>query len=146
MLGAVPFSDGAVELTVWAPNARSLAVHAADGVHALDRGGDGNFTGRFPGRHGDEYFVAAGEALYPDPCSRSQPYGVRGASAVVDPSRFRWTDTDWTPPTLDGLGVYELHIGTFTDEGTFDAAIPRLGMLRELGVTAIEVMPVATFP
>src|SRR3954454_13530412 len=147
MLGAVPFSDGAVELTVWAPNARSLAVHAAHGVHALDRGDDGTFAGRFPGRHGDEYFLAVDEGtLYPDPCSRAQPYGVRGASAVVDTTRFEWTDGDWAPPSLDDLVVYELHIGTFTDDGTFDAAVARLPMLRELGVTAVEVMPIATFP
>ena len=86
MLGAVPYDDGAVELTVWAPSARSLAVHVADGVHELDRGDDGVFTGRFPGRHGDEYLLALdGAATYPDPCSRWQPYGVRGPSAVVDP-------------------------------------------------------------
>jgi maltooligosyltrehalose trehalohydrolase len=147
VLGAVPFPDGAVELTVWAPNARSLAVDTAEGSHALIRGDDGTFTGRFPGRHGDEYFLRLdGETLYPDPCSRAQPYGVRGASAVVDPSRFAWTDAGWVAPVLDELIVYELHIGTFTDEGTFDAAIARLPMLRELGVTAVEVMPIATFP
>ena len=147
MLGAVPYEDGAVELTVWAPNARSLAVDTAEGSHALDRGDDGNFTGRFPGRHGDEYFLRVDEdALFPDPCSRAQPYGVRGASAVVDPARFAWTDGTWTPPSLDDLVIYELHVGTFTEDGTFDAAIARLPMVRDLGVTAIEVMPVATFP
>jgi maltooligosyltrehalose trehalohydrolase len=147
VLGAVPYDDGTVELTVWAPSAGSLAVDTADGAHALDRGDDGNFTGRFPGRHDDEYFLRLDdETLYPDPCSRAQPYGVRGASAVVDSTRFEWTDGNWTPPTLADLVIYELHIGTFTEDGTFDAAIPRLPMLRELGVTAVEVMPVATFP
>jgi maltooligosyltrehalose trehalohydrolase len=147
VLGAVPFPDGGVELTVWAPNARSLAVHTADGSHPLGRGDEGVFAGRFPGGHGDEYFLCIDDgALYPDPCSRAQPYGVRGASAVVDPSRFEWTDDGWTPPALDDLVLYELHVGTFTEEGTFDSAIARLPVLQKLGVTAIEVMPVATFP
>jgi maltooligosyltrehalose trehalohydrolase len=147
VLGAVPYDDGAVELTVWAPKAHSLAVHVADGVHELDRGADGTFTGRFPGRHGDEYLLALdGDAAYPDPCSRAQPYGVRGPSAVVDPARFEWTDAGWRGVSLDELAIYELHAGTFTEEGTLDAAIPRLGPLRELGVTAVEVMPIATFP
>ena len=142
VLGAVPYDDGAVELTVWAPNVQSLAVQTAGGVHELDRGDDGVFTGRFPGRHGDEYLLALdGDVTYPDPCSRWQPYGVRGPSAVVDIPR-----SDPIGLALDDLVIYELHVGTFTEEGTFDAIVPRLGELRELGVTAIEVMPVATFP
>jgi maltooligosyltrehalose trehalohydrolase len=142
VLGAVPQKDGTVELTVWAPSAETLAVHAADGSHALDRGDDGNFTGRFPGRHGDEYLLCIdGGETYPDPCSRWQPYGVRGPSAVVDVRR-----SEPIGLTLADLVLYELHIGTFTDAGTFDAAIAKLPALRELGITAIEVMPVATFP
>jgi maltooligosyltrehalose trehalohydrolase len=144
VLGAVPHHDGTVELTVWAPDVQSLAVHAADGAHPLDRGDDGVHVGRFPGRHGDEYLLRLeGGETYPDPCSRWQPYGVRGASAVVDPARIAG---ERIGVTLDDLVVYELHVGTFTAEGTFDAAIPRLRALRELGVTAIEVMPIATFP
>jgi maltooligosyltrehalose trehalohydrolase len=144
MLGAVPQEDGAVELTVWAPHARSLAVHTADGAHPLDRGDDGTYTGTFPGGHGDEYLlrVDGGETL-PDPCSRWQPYGVRGPSAVVDPRRIA---NQRIGLSIDGLVIYELHVGTFTEEGTFEAAIPKLQALRELGVTAIELMPVATFP
>ena len=86
-----------------------------------------------------------GEA-WPDPCSRFQPEGVRGPSRVVDPGAFAWTDGGWQGLALDELVLYELHVGTFTQEGTFDAAIPHLEELRELGVTAIELMPVATFP
>ena len=145
MLGAVPHEDGTVELTVWAPTARSLAVHTANGAHPLDRGDDdGIFTGSFPGGHRDEYLLCAdgGETL-PDPCSRWQPYGVRGASAVLDPRRVA---NERIGLSLDELVIYELHVGTFSDEGTFDAAIPKLRGLRELGVTAIELMPVATFP
>jgi maltooligosyltrehalose trehalohydrolase len=144
VLGAVPYDDGAVELTVWAPNARSLAVHTADAVHPLDRGDGGNFTGRFPARPGDEYLLSIDEReTYPDPCSRWQPYGVRGPSAVVAQPLL---GEDPVALDLDDLVIYELHIGTFTDEGTFDAAIPRLSTLCELGVTAVEVMPIATFP
>src|SRR5205814_7277782 len=80
------------------------------------------------------------------PASRSQPYGVRGPSAVVDPAAFAWTDDGWAGVTLHDLVLYELHVGTFSDEGTFDGVIPRLRGLRELGITAIELMPVATFP
>jgi maltooligosyltrehalose trehalohydrolase len=144
LLGAVPQSDRVVELTVWAPKAQSLAVHTADGAHPLDRGDDGTFTGTFPGGHGDEYLLRIdGGETFPDPCSRWQPYGVRGSSAVVDPRRVAGERIGLS---LDGLVIYELHVGTFTEEGTFDAAIPKFQGLRELGVTAIELMPVATFP
>jgi maltooligosyltrehalose trehalohydrolase len=113
-------------------------------VHPLDRGDDGVFAGRFPGRHGDEYLLAVDETqTYPDPCSRWQPYGVRGASAVVDMSRL---GSERIGLALDGLVIYELHVGAFTDEGTFDAAAAELPRLRDLGVTAVELMPVATFP
>ena len=143
-LGAIPTGDGDFELTVWAPKARRLDVLAADAAHPLERAGDELFSGTFPG---GEYLLAVdGADLWPDPCSRFQPYGVRGASATVDPAAFEWTDAAWSGVTLDDLVLYELHVGTFTEEGTFDAAIARLPALAELGVTAIEVMPIATFP
>ena len=82
----------------------------------------------------------------PDPASRWQPDGLRGPSAVVDPAAFEWSDATWHPPVLHDLVLYELHVGTFTPEGTFEAAIGHLGALRELGVTGIELMPVAEFP
>ena len=94
-LGAVPHDDGTVELTVWAPNAATLAVHTADGAHPLERGDEGCLR-PLPGRAGDEYLLAIdGEETYPDPCSRWQPYGVRGPSQVVDPGAFEWTDDGW---------------------------------------------------
>src|SRR5437868_1839094 len=143
-LGAVPRDDGTVELTVWAPRARTLDVYAADAMHPLERGEDGLFSGTFPG---GEYLIAIdGAESYPDPCSRSQPYGVRGASAVVDPGAFTWTDDAWPGVALDDLVIYELHVGTFTDEGTFDAVIPKLDGLKEIGITAIELMPIGQFP
>jgi len=144
VLGAVPQENGAVELTVWAPRARSLAVHTAGCAHPLGRGDDGLFTGSFPGVHGDAYLLRVDDGdTFPDPCSRAQPYGVRGPSAVVDTRRF---EGERLGLSLDGLVIYELHVGTFTDEGTFDAAATRLPMLRDLGVTAVELMPIATFP
>ena len=100
-----------------------------------------------PAAAGDEYrLVVDGAETLPDPCSRAQPHGVRGPSAIVDTGAFSWTDESWEGVALDDLVVYELHVGAFTEEGTFDAVIPRLRGLRELGVTAIELMPVATFP
>jgi maltooligosyltrehalose trehalohydrolase len=145
-LGAVPVGDGAVELRVWAPSVRALAVDLADGRHALEREGE-VWHARVPAQPGDEYLLVVDDAeSYPDPCSRAQPHGVRGPSQVVDTGAFAWTDGDWQGVRLDDLSIYELHVGTFSEEGTFDGVIPRLPALRELGVTAIELMPVATFP
>jgi maltooligosyltrehalose trehalohydrolase len=131
-----------VDVSVWAPKARSLAVHTADGAHPLERGDGDVFAGTFPGGHGTEYLLCLDDGeTYPDPCSRWQPYGVRGASAVV-----QMHPGERIGLSLDDLVLYELHVGTFTAEGTFDAAVAKLPALRELGVTAIELMPVATFP
>jgi len=90
-------------------------------------------------------FVLDGEA-HPDPCSRFQPEGIDGASRVVDVGAFAWTDAGHRRVTVDDLVLYELHVGTFSAEGTFDGAVRHLAGLHDLGVTAIEVMPIATFP
>ena len=87
-----------------------------------------------------------GGALYPDPCSRFQPEGPHGPSLIVDAALFSWRDQEWPGLTMHGQVIYELHIGTFTPEGTFDSAIARLDALKDLGITVIEVMPVAEFP
>jgi maltooligosyltrehalose trehalohydrolase len=134
-----------VEFRVWAPNAERVAVRVRGREEPLEPAGDGVWEARVEAAPGDDYrYVLDGDA-WPDPCSRFQPEGIRGPSRVVD-TDFAWTDRDWTGVSLDDLVLYELHVGTFTDEGTFDAAIPHLAGLRELGVTAIELMPVATFP
>lgn len=91
-------------------------------------------------------FVLDGEKERPDPASHWQPQGVHGPSAVVDHSAFPWTDDSWRGRGLEDLTIYELHVGTFTPEGTFDAIISRLQELVDLGVSAIELMPVAAFP
>jgi maltooligosyltrehalose trehalohydrolase len=140
-LGAVPGGDGTVELCVWAPGARSVSVRADEEV-ALERDGEcwiGQFTG-------EGYLLVVGGEAWPDPCSRRQPQGVSGRSGVLDTAAFEWSDAGWSGPALDELVLYELHVGTLSEEGTFDGVIPRLRALRELGVTAIELMPVATFP
>ena len=146
-LGAFPLADGGTEFRVWAPNAGSVSVRPVPvgPETCLAADGDGLFSGRAALRAGDRYlFVLDGERVLPDPCSRFQPAGVSGPSQVVDTSRFRIAPGPGV--TLADLVFYELHLGTFSDEGTCDGAIPHLPALRELGVTAIEVMPVATFP
>ncbi|HWC26529.1 MAG TPA: malto-oligosyltrehalose trehalohydrolase, partial [Solirubrobacteraceae bacterium] len=99
-------------------------------------------------RGGADYRYVLGDdgAELPDPASRHQPEGLRGPSRVLDPKAFAWTDGDFVPHPPTDLVIYELHIGTFTAEGTFDAAIEHLPALARLGVTAIEVMPIAEFP
>ena len=96
-------------------------------------------------RAGDRYLFDIGnDRRRPDPASRSQPDGVHGPSAVVD-TRFAWSDDRWSSPELAEWVIYELHVGTFSNEGTFEAAIGQLDRLRDLGVTAVELMPVAQF-
>jgi len=156
-LGATVVGAG-TRFEVWAPDARSVEVQITDDqrnvhVHPLRRadGAVGEFdtwsTVVDGVDHGDRYrFRLDGDDWLADPASRWQPEGVHGPSAVVDERRFRWHDDEWTGVALGDTVLYELHIGTFTEDGTFDAAIGRLPRLAELGVTTIEVMPVAAFP
>ncbi len=141
--GALPVDDG-VEFRVWAPGASRVAVRVHDREHALEPADGGVWTAELFADPGDEYLFALDGRLLPDPWSRSQPEGLRGASRIVDTSAF--SIAEGPRLTLDELVLYELHVGTFTREGTFDAVIPHLGKLRELGITAVELMPVATFP
>jgi maltooligosyltrehalose trehalohydrolase len=141
LLGAVPV-EGATRFRVWAPEAASVRVLG----HELDRGDDGVWAGELDAPAGTDYLYELDGTEWPDPCSRFQPEGFRGPSRVVDTGAFEWHDDDWAGLTLDELAIYELHVGAFSDEGTFDGVIPYLDGLRELGVTAIELMPVATFP
>ncbi|MDG3005615.1 malto-oligosyltrehalose trehalohydrolase [Paludisphaera mucosa] len=129
---------GAVEVIVEGPDARRIA---------LEPEADGYFSGFATGLGaGTRYrYRLDGEGPFPDPVSRSQPDGVHGPSEVVDPSRFAWTDARWMGVELRGQVLYELHLGTFTAEGTWDAAVERLPRLVELGVTTVELMPVAEF-
>ncbi len=132
---------------VWAPRMRSPSVRLRGDVHELAETGDGIFEAELFAEPGDDYvFVLDDGRELPDPCSRSQPAGIDGPSRLVDPRSPRPHAHGWQGVTLADLVLYELHVGTFTDEGTFEAASQRLPALRELGVTAIELMPVATFP
>jgi len=149
--GAVYLGDGRCSFCVWAPRAQTVAVCLTaprKRLVPLTRGERGYYHGVTAGvEPGSLYFyLLDGEKERPDPASRSQPQGVHGPSQVVDLRAFPRPDYCWPGPARQNLVFYELHVGTFTPEGTFDAVIPRLGELRELGITALELMPVAQFP
>ena len=149
-LGATPEADGrGTRFAVWAPHAERVdaVLLDPDELVTLAPAGDGFFAGvaagADPGRR-YRYRLDGGDEL-PDPASSFQPDGVAGPSAVVAPWDG-WTDAGWRGVPLSELVLYELHVGTFTPAGTFDAIVPRLDELRDLGVTAVELMPVAQFP
>ena len=145
-LGATPLDERSVEFRVWAPQRDDVWVRVGDREHALTPAGHGIHEGRVPAQAGENYvYVLDGQDL-PDPNSRHQPEGLRGPSRIVDAGAFPWTDGEFSAHALRDLVIYELHIGTFTFEGTFGAAIEHLPALAQLGVTAIEIMPVAEFP
>ena len=140
-----------VRFNVWAPHANrvdlKLLGHGRRPV-PLARSAGGHFEIIIPDvEAGDRYvYILDGDKERPDPASRSQPEGVHGPSEVVDPDRFHWTDQHWHGVPLEQLIIYELHVGTWTDKGTFHSAISHLAYLRDLGITAVELMPVAQFP
>jgi maltooligosyltrehalose trehalohydrolase len=141
-LGARLVEERRVEFRVWAPRARSISLLLGDAEVELVDQGDGIHEVVASVSAGDDYFFLVDGRRLPDPCSRWQPNGLRGPSRVAAPA----SAPPFVGPSLDELALYELHVGTFSDEGTFDAAIPYLGSLAELGITAIELMPVAEFP
>jgi maltooligosyltrehalose trehalohydrolase len=144
-LGAV-VEGGETEVRVWAPASPRVSVRADGRDFPLAAGDDGVHEGRLPIGAGTRYeLVLEDGSAWPDPSSRSQPDGVRGASEILDTASFSWSAPK-PGLRLDELVLYELHVGTFSDAGTFDGAIPHLAGLAELGVTAVEVMPIATFP
>jgi maltooligosyltrehalose trehalohydrolase len=151
-LGARPVGPEGARFRVWAPRCREVTVRlvepAATRLWPLARKAGGVFSGTVPGAAaGTRYLYRLdGGVERPDPVSRFQPAGVHGPSEVVDPDAFPWTDAGWPGVALAHLCLYELHVGTFTPEGTFEAVIPHLARLRHLGVTALELMPVAEFP
>ncbi len=148
-LGAHVTHEG-VEFRCWAPKPAKVEVvlEPKGTVYALTREADGYWTGLVrEASVGMTYrYRLDGEQLCPDPCSRFQPSGPHGPSLIVDPDAFDWRDHAWSGLTMHGQVIYELHIGTFTPEGTFDSAMTRLDALQDLGITVIEVMPVAEFP
>ncbi len=140
--------DGGVEFRVWAPDAVSIDVEIGNIYVPLARGEDGVWHGVVAdARAGTRYrYRIDGGGCFPDPYSRSQPEGPHGPSAVVDPDAYVWHDEEWAGLPPRGLAIYECHVGTYTREGTFDALVGELDVLRDLGITAIELMPVAEFP
>ncbi|MBI2413132.1 MAG: malto-oligosyltrehalose trehalohydrolase [Deltaproteobacteria bacterium] len=147
------YLDGETEFTVWAPLRERVTVeYSAPGKRVprqldLEREGSGYWRALVEGAGpGTLYsFILDGKERRPDPASRSQPKGVNGPSEVVDHA-YQWRDSSWKGITPAGMVIYEIHTGSFTPEGTFEAMIPRLGELSALGVNAIELMPVAQFP
>ncbi len=144
--------DGRVCFNVWAPRAKrvkaKIVTKENEKVIPLLCGAHGYFTAVTEAASiGDRYvFVIDDKHQFPDPASRFQPEGVHGPSEIIDHHSFQWHDGDWNGIPLKNLIIYELHTGTFTEEGTFEAIIPRLDYLAELGVNAIELMPVSQFP
>jgi maltooligosyltrehalose trehalohydrolase len=141
---------GGCSFRVWAPDHDHVTlVLEGGGEHRLEREADGYHAALVPGIEAGalyHYRLGSDPALYPDPASRSQPERPMGASQVVDPYAFTWTDQAWTGLGIAGQVLYEMHVGTFTPEGTWAAAAEKLPFLKELGVTVVNMMPVNEFP
>ena len=149
-LGATYLGEGCCRFLVWAPYAEELEVHLVsprEALFPLTKDERGYFSSVIEGVEPGCLYVYRlnGVQEFPDPASRFQPQGVHGPSQVMDP-HFSWEDEAWCGISLRDYVIYELHVGTFTPEGTFEAIIPRLDELKDLGITAVELMPVAQFP
>ncbi len=150
--GATPLGNGAVRFSVWAPKPATIELRLRRGrgmeSHRLEPRGHGVSELTLPDvPFGTDYvYRLDGDRDWPDPVSRYRPEGVHGPTRIVDPAGFRWTDAAWRGVEMADLVIYELHVGTFSASGTFDGVIERLPAIRELGATAIELMPIAQFP
>jgi maltooligosyltrehalose trehalohydrolase len=154
-IGAELVGDGTTSMRVWAPKAKRVDVvletsseaEAKRTFHSLEREADGYFAGIVPADAGALYRFRVDDAenFHPDPASRHQPEGPHRSSRIVDHTQFRWTDTQWLGVQMPGQVIYEMHIGTFTPEGTWRAAAEQLPELADVGITVIEMMPVADF-
>ena len=139
--------EGSAHFRVWAPKIVDMAVKISGKLVPMYRQGE-DFEADIPdvAPETDYLFVLDENTERPDPVSRWQPFGVHGPSRIVDPSAFAWSDEDWTGIPLQDYIIYELHTGTFTTGGTFEAIISKIPHLKRLGITALELMPVAEFP
>ncbi|MEO6955161.1 MAG: malto-oligosyltrehalose trehalohydrolase [Antricoccus sp.] len=144
--------DGVAELAVWAPNARSVAAKLVGAesmqprIVTLTKDQHGWWrSGSVPDDAYYGFLLDGSGDPKPDPRSRRQPEGVHGLSRLYDPAGYRWSDQAWTGRQLAGSVIYELHVGTFTEAGTLDSAIERIGHLVELGIDLVELMPVNAF-
>jgi maltooligosyltrehalose trehalohydrolase len=153
-IGAEVISKDQTHFRVWAPRAREIDVVLEDSAgskpifYALTSEPGGYFFGAVNVGAGSRYRfrINGGENFYPDPASRFQPEGPHGPSCVIDPRQFQWADTNWPGVKLNGQIIYEMHIGTFTKQGTWRAAAEQLPELARIGITVVEMMPVADFP
>lgn len=155
-IGAELIAPNETHFRVWAPKADTVdlvleenaAKTAPRSFHPLTREADGYFSGLAGIGAGKRYRfrVNNAENFHPDPASRFQPEGPHGSSCVVDPATFHWTDANWPGSTLKGQVLYEMHVGTFTEQGTWRAAMEQLPELARIGISVIEMMPIADFP
>lgn len=152
-IGAELISSGdtdGVHFRVWAPERKQVSVVLGDATAStrLEREPDGYFSGFVPGlKAGAKYkYALDDDGEFPDPASRFQPKGPHHHSEVIDPSQFEWEDSDWRGVSLEGQVIYEIHLGTFTPEGTWNSARKKLPYLKETGITLLEIMPVGDFP
>lgn len=148
-LGARVSQEG-VWFRCWAPKPATVEVilEGSKQGHPLTREANGYWSGliRNASAGMTYHYRLDGERCYPDPCSRFQPQGPHGPSLIVDPGTYAWRDQGWPGVRMHGQVIYEMHVGTFTPGGTFDSAITQLDALKDLGITVIEIMPVAEFP
>src|SRR5699024_906939 len=148
--GAMRRDSGIWEIFVWAPFRKKVELEwrfKKEEFLALSPVTGGYWFLETEARAGDQYrFVLDDDKIRPDPASRRQPDGVHEWTQLYPADDFVWRDDAWQNPPLQDYIIYELHVGTFTPEGTFAAIIPRLDALSELGITAIELMPVSSFP
>src|SRR6266478_4729653 len=156
-IGAEVIGENRTHFRVWAPEARELDVVVEYGLnsqrtfHPLSPEQGEYYSGALDVGVDTRYWFRAnrGEKSYPDPASRFQPEGPHGPSCIIDPGQFQWTDSQWPGPAATGLSgqiIYEMHIGTFTKEGTWRAATEQLAELARIGITVVEKMPIADFP
>jgi len=146
-IGAEFIGPRRMHVRVWAPAAQLVELVIDDLGVPMTQDEEGYWTAEAQAHAGARYGfrLDGGDRIYPDPASRFQPDGPHGLSALVDPASFRWHDAGWPGVSLEGQVLYELHVGTFTREGTWQAATRELAELRALGITAIELMPIAEF-
>lgn len=145
--GAEVLPDGRTRFSLWAPAAENVDLELEGRTLPMERPAEGFFTATAEAAPGSRYrYRVDGERVVPDPASRHQPEGVHGPSEVVDSLAFEWEDDAWRGRPWEEAVVYELHVGTFSPEGTFAGIERRLDHLVDLGVTALELMPLSSFP
>ena len=145
--GAEVLAQGGVRFRLWAPGAKDIELHVAGRLIPLQSGGDGWFEHiEAQAGPGTLYrYRVDGELFVPDPASRFQPHDVDGPSEVIAPHAYKWSHHAWNGRPWNEAVIYELHVGTFTPEGTYAGAVKKIGTLKELGITALELMPLSDF-